>query len=135
MSKFSANTYEIQLPPDIGILPIFNVADLFPYTTNPEENSVVWPERDTHVGDNSWMRHIPSPQPHEIEKILDKQVTKRTRKKEYMRYLVKWKNRPIEDSSWLDAAQIQKAAYSVEELMERIHEFFLPWDPDTRASG
>ena len=31
MRNFSANAYEIELPPDIGISPIFNVADLYPY--------------------------------------------------------------------------------------------------------
>eukprot|EP00253_Pinus_taeda_P008145 PITA_08145 len=88
----------------IGISPIFNVAYMFLYTTNSEEDNVVWPERDTRVGDSSWMRHMPSVQPHEIERILDTQVAKRTGRKEYLRYLVKWKNHPIEDSSWIDAA-------------------------------
>jgi len=35
--KFSSNSYEIQLPPKIGISPIFNVVDLFPCTVDPEE--------------------------------------------------------------------------------------------------
>lgn len=35
--KFSANAYELHLPPGIGISPIFNVANLFPYTADPEE--------------------------------------------------------------------------------------------------
>ena len=117
LRKFSANSYEIQLPPDIGISPIFNVVDLFPYTTQAEEDSVVWPEWDTQVGDSSWMRHMPSAQSHEIEGIHNTQVAKKTRRKEYLQYLVKWRDRPMEDSSWLDAPQIPKAGYSVEELM------------------
>ena len=29
--KFEANDYEIELPDDVGISPIFNVLDLYPY--------------------------------------------------------------------------------------------------------
>ena len=31
LRNFSANSYEIELPSDIGISPIFNVADLYRY--------------------------------------------------------------------------------------------------------
>ena len=81
------------------------------------------------------MRQMPSTQPLEIERILDTQVARRTRRKEYLRYLVKWKNRPIEDSLWLDATQIQKAGYSVNDLMERSHDFLPPREPDAGASS
>ena len=34
LRKFSTNAYEIEIPDVIGISPIFNVADLYPYVEN-----------------------------------------------------------------------------------------------------
>ena len=34
LCKFPANAYELELPPDIGISLIFNVAYLYPYTAS-----------------------------------------------------------------------------------------------------
>eukprot|EP00253_Pinus_taeda_P031986 PITA_31986 len=133
--KFSANAYELQLPPWIGISHTFNVADLFPYVAGSADNVVAEPPRDTKGEGDSWTRQMPMAPPVEIEGILDTQVAKRTRRKEYLRYLVKWKNRPIEDSSMLNATQIQKAGYSVDDLMERSHDFFPPREPNAGASS
>lgn len=135
LRKFSANAYELQLPPGIGISPIFNVADLFPYIANPEDDNTSRPTWDTQEGRDTWMRQMPSAQALEIERILDTQVAKQTRQKECLQYLVKWKNCPIEDRSWLDVGQIQWASYSFEELMDWSHEFFLPWGPNAGASN
>jgi len=79
LRKFSANAYEIQLPPGVGISTIFNVADLFPYMADPkekEEDRTTWPTRNTQDGGEAWMRQMPYVQPPEIERILDTQVAK-----------------------------------------------------------
>ena len=42
----------------------------------------------------------------EIEEILDSHVGKSTRNKTYEEYLVKWKGRLVEDSSWLAREEV-----------------------------
>ena len=56
----------------------------------------------------------------EVEHILDTRVTKKTRKKEYLEYLVKWKDCLMEDSTWMDEAALQQAGHSVKYLMRGI---------------
>ena len=53
----------------------------------------------------------------EAEHILDTCVTKNTRKKEYLEYLVKSKGRPMEDSTWMDEVTLHKEGHSVEYIM------------------
>jgi hypothetical protein len=55
----------------------------------------------------------------QMEKIIDQRVGKKTRKKTYCEYLVKWKGRPVEDGSWVGETTIQKHGRSVRELMDR----------------
>jgi hypothetical protein len=56
--------------------------------------------------------------PH-IEKIVDQRIGKKTRRKTYLEYLVKWKGHPIEDASWENESDIQKHGNLVQELMDR----------------
>jgi hypothetical protein len=55
----------------------------------------------------------------QMECILDKRVGKRTRRKEYLEYMVKWRNHPVEDASWETEAVIQRHGQTMQELMDR----------------
>ena len=57
--------------------------------------------------------------PLEAKKILNTKVAKKTKGKEYLEYLVKWKDRLVEDSNRMDVATLQKTGYYVEDLMSR----------------
>jgi hypothetical protein len=55
----------------------------------------------------------------QMESILDKRVSKRTRRREYFEYLVKWKGHLVEYSRWENEAEIQKHRQTMQELMDR----------------
>ena len=55
----------------------------------------------------------------QMESIIDKRVSRKTRRKEYFEYLVKWKGHPVEDASWDDQAAIHRHEQTMQELMKR----------------
>jgi hypothetical protein len=55
----------------------------------------------------------------QMEKILDQRIGKKTRRKNYFEYLVKWKGCLIEYANWENEDAIKKYGKSVEELMDR----------------
>ena len=48
---------------------------------------------------------------------MDTKVVKSTRKKENLEYLVKWKKRPTEDSTWMSAKELEANGFTVADLM------------------
>jgi hypothetical protein len=55
----------------------------------------------------------------QMERILDRRVSKKTRRKEYFEYLVKWKGHPVEYACWENEAEIQNHGQTMPELMDR----------------
>jgi hypothetical protein len=53
-----------------------------------------------------WTKQMPAAEKPQMECILDKRVSKKTRRKQYFEYLVKWKIHPVEDASWESEADI-----------------------------
>jgi hypothetical protein len=91
---------------------IFNVADLYHYRA-----------REAGAEDEQkeirWTKQIPVAEKPQMESIIDKRISKKTRRKEYFEYLVKWKGHPVEDASWEDEEEIQKHGQTMQELMNR----------------
>jgi hypothetical protein len=110
--KFGANAYEIELPDGVGISPIFNVVDLYPYRA--EEAGAEEEQKEIQ-----WTKQMPVAEKPQMESVIDKRVSKKTRRKEYFEYLVKWKGHPVEDASWEDEATIHRHGQTVQELMNR----------------
>lgn len=52
----------------------------------------------------------------EVEVVLEKKVSKRTKGQVYYQYLVKWKGQLVEDVSWLATAKLQKYGVNPESL-------------------
>jgi hypothetical protein len=100
------------LPDGVGISPIFNILDLYPYRAGEANTGTEEPVIQ-------WEKQLPVAEKPQMEYILDNRVGKKTRRKQYFEYLVKWKNHPVEDASWETEAVIQKHGYTVQELMDR----------------
>ena len=89
------NAYEVELLDGIHISPIFNIADLIEY-------------RDDGTDEDFMLEPCPIPtsKKMEIEEILDSRLGRSTRNKKYEEYLVKWKGRPIEETTWISIVEV-----------------------------
>jgi hypothetical protein len=106
LRKFGENAYEIELPDGIGISPIFNIVDFYPYRAGEVETGTEQPTIQ-------WMKQMPVPEKPQRKCILDQRVGKKTRRKQYYEYLVKWNAHPMEYASWENEAEIQKHGQTV----------------------
>jgi len=87
------NAYRLELPEKFDISPIFNGVDLYEFHEG---------DRRAYEGTlGEWEQHLPINSKEKIEEILTTRIDKKTRQKEYMEYLIKWKNRGVEDASWV----------------------------------
>jgi hypothetical protein len=88
LTKFDTNAYKIELPDGVGIFPMFNVPDLYPYRKDDAERS----KDQERI---QWEKKISIAKKPHMEKIVDQRIVKKTRRQTYFEYLVKypiWEN-------------------------------------------
>jgi hypothetical protein len=90
----------------VAISPIFIVSDMYPYRKYDTKGS----EDQDKI---QWEKQIPVEEKPQMEKVVDHTIDKKTRRKTYFEYLVKWKGHPIEYSSWENEVVIHKNGKSV----------------------
>lgn len=105
-----ANTYKVELREDLGLSPIFYVADLLLYkgpipNANKSLNEVIQEVEELN---------FPSVPIKQEEKIMDSRVYKKTRKKEYREHLVKWKGKTDADAVWIKETNFKKLGPKVD---------------------
>lgn len=98
----SGNAYEVELPTELNISPVFNISDLTEYHEGGVEDEITTAQ---------WSIPATSSDTKEIEDILDSRVGRSTRNRTYEEYLVKWKGRPVEDSSWLTRVEVNRLGF------------------------
>ena len=92
----------LELPTELNISLVFNILDLKEFYEGGDGDEVI---------DIQWSILIATSNKKEIEEILDSHVGRSTRNKTYKEYLVKWKGRPIEDSSWLAQEEVDHLGF------------------------
>ena len=74
LKKFGTNAYEIELPDGIRISSIFNISYLYPYKVEEAEAGNEQPLIQ-------WMKQMSVAKNPQMERILDKRIGKKTRRK------------------------------------------------------
>lgn len=105
------NFYEMDFLENLYISLVFNVLDLHEFQEEIKEEEV-----DTM---DEWKEQLLVRQTKEVEEILAKRVGRRTRGKYCFKYLVKWKNRILEDASCIAKEDLRQFQWpsSLKELV------------------
>ena len=96
------NSYEVELFAELNTLLVFNILDLTIFYEGGDGDE---------IADIQWSIPIATLDTKEIAKILDSRVDRSTRNKTYKEYLIKWKGRLVENSSWLEREEVDHLGF------------------------
>jgi hypothetical protein len=102
LKRLGSNAYQLELPPALSISLIFNVEDLTAY---PGPVDIATTVESALAPQALLPASLPSRD--HIEEILDDQIVS-TRRGGYQKFLIKWKNHPLSDCSWLQTEEVQR---------------------------
>lgn len=86
LAKYGENTYKVDVPSDIGLSPVFNIADLVAYKGPIQGLNC----SHSKVSDDMTNLQLPARPIPKAEKVLRSRITKKTRHQTYWEHLIKW---------------------------------------------
>lgn len=117
LAKYGANAYKVELPNELSISPIFNVAkaNLIKF----KEPLTKFYMNNKGIGNDEEPNVLPPKMQLEAERLLDSRVKKVTRHKVYMKHLIRWKHKPKSEATWVAATNFKKLGI-VEDILSTV---------------
>lgn len=104
LEKYGENAYKVDLPSDLAISPVFNVADLVMYkgeiAGQTRNQAKVLQDLDVNT--------LPQVKKPIAEEILETRVKKSTRHQVYMEHLVKSADQLVSEATWVEERKFKK---------------------------
>ena len=107
--------YELDLPPQLRIHPVFHIEKL----EKLRESSTFSPHRTPSLPRTPPEAEDDDRQEYEVESILDRRTYKLRNGRTRTEYHVKWKGYPLHDATWEPAANLSNAASMISEYLRR----------------
>ena len=104
LDKYGENAYKVDLPSDLAISPVFNVADLIRFKGEISQQSAAPPKVLQDLNTNA----MPKKKLAKEEKVLESRVKKTTRHQVYMEHLIKWKDQLESKATWVEEGHFKK---------------------------
>lgn len=104
LAMYGENTYKVDLPSDMGLSPVFNIADLVAYK-GPIQGSYY---THSEVSDDVNNLQIPTRPNPKAEKVLSSRITKKIRHQIYWEHLIKWWGMDDAETTWVLETEFKK---------------------------
>lgn len=104
LSKYGENSYKVDLPSDLAISPVFNVANLIMYKGEIARHM----EKQAKVLQDLDVNALPQVKHPIVEEILESRVKNSNRHQVYMEHLVKWAGQPMSEATSVEESKFKK---------------------------